>query len=70
MQIRKIIFLFLIVICCDSKAQQFHLDIQDNTGIMHQMNVYHFSSDSLIITAKTDYGRNNIEYLRRHLCKK
>ena len=34
---------------------------------MHQNNIYSFTKDSLVITAKSDYGRSNVEYLKRTL---
>jgi hypothetical protein len=63
----KYLVLILSFCCMNLHAQKFELTISDNNGLMHQLNTARFTQDSLIITAKSDYGRSNITYLNRLL---
>ncbi len=56
-----------LVFSISANAQTFTIDISDNAGLQHQTNLYHITQDSLIIKAKSDYGRSNVDYLQRKL---
>lgn len=45
------------------------IELSDNDGKMHQLNRFIFRNDSLLISARSDYGRSNVDYLRRKLTK-
>lgn len=63
-----IILLFLVFMNPISLfAQNFAVDIYDNAGLQYQYNIYHITQDSLTIKGKSDYGRSNVEYLKRKL---
>jgi hypothetical protein len=56
-----------LLISFSTSAQTFTIDIIDNAGLQHQTNLYHITQDSLVIKAKSDYGRSNVDYLQRKL---
>lgn len=56
--------------CLGLNAQQFLVELKDNTEILNQENCYRITNDSLIITARSDYGRTIVNYLARPLSKK
>ena len=65
--LRKLLFIVFVFSNCCLNAQSFMIDVQDNNGLMYQSNIYHFTQDSLVITARSDYGRSNVDYLKRSL---
>ncbi len=65
--LRKLLLLLFLISNYCLNAQSFTIEVQDNNGLMHQNNIYHFTQDSLVITARSDYGRSNVEYLKRIL---
>jgi hypothetical protein len=69
MKIILIVFILLINIQ-GLKAQQFSVEMKDNTEVLNQENCYRITNDSLIITARSDYGRTIVNYLERSLSKK
>lgn len=62
-----IILYILILNFAICEAQTFSVTITDNNGLMHQLNTFRFTSDSMIVTANSDYGRSNVDYLHRAL---
>lgn len=68
---KKIIFVFILLMnSLGLNAQQFMVEMKDNTEILNQENCYRITNDSLIITARSDYGRTIVNYLSRRLSKK
>lgn len=61
---QMVLVMFLSV---ESHAQNFSIDIEDNGGLQMQVNNYHITQDSLVIKAKSDYGRTHVDYLQRKL---
>ena len=61
------VIFFLMLISFSSHAQNFTINIDDNAGLQYQNNIYHITQDSLTIKGKSDYGRSNVEYLKRKL---
>lgn len=57
----------MLLISVPSYAQNFTIDIDDNAGLQYQNNLYHLTNDSLTIKGKSDYGRSNVDYLKRKL---
>ena len=57
----------MMLISVSASAQNFTININDNAGIQYQNNIYHITQDSLTITGKADYGRSNVDYLKRKL---
>lgn len=53
-----------------SMAQNNQIVIKDNMSQMNMEQAYRITSDSLIITGKSDYGRSNVDYLQRALTPK
>jgi hypothetical protein len=68
---KKILIIFILLInSLDLNAQQFMVELKDNTEILNQENCYRITQDSLVITARSDYGRTIVNYLARSLSKK
>ena len=65
--LRKLLFIVFVFANYFVNGQSFTIDVLDNNGLMHQNNIYHFTQDSLVITARSDYGRSNVDYLKRSL---
>ena len=65
--IRNILLIVFVSFSYSVNAQDNAIELQDNNGLMHQNNIYRFTKDSLVITAKSDYGRSNVDYLKRTL---
>lgn len=61
-----------LFLCCGnlSKAQSDTLRIEDNTATIEQLTTYILTRDSLVILARSDYGRARYDYLHRALTKK
>ncbi|MBK7966402.1 MAG: hypothetical protein IPK10_14710 [Bacteroidetes bacterium] len=51
-------------------AQTWQIIIKDNMAKMNMEQAYRITNDSLIITGKSDYGRSNVDYLKRVLTPK
>ena len=51
-------------------AQSWQIIIKDNMAKMNMEQAYRITNDSLIITGKSDYGRSNVDYLKRALTPK
>jgi hypothetical protein len=68
---KAILFLLIsLTVSLKLEAQQFVVEMKDNTEILNQENCYRITQDSLIITARSDYGRTIVNYLSRPLSKK
>ena len=48
-----------------SAQSAWQVEIKDNTARMNMDQVYKITGDSLVITGQGDYGRSNVNYLRR-----
>ena len=59
----------LVLFISIANAQTFRIELQDNQGLMQGYISYVVTNDSLVITSKSDYGRSNVEYLKRTLTK-
>ena len=57
----------MVLISISTYSQNFTIDIDDNAGLEYQNNIYHITNDSLTIKGKSDYGRSNVDYLKRKL---
>ena len=51
-------------------AQSWQIIIKDNMAKMNMEQAYRITNDSLIITGKSDYGRSNVDYMKRALTPK
>jgi hypothetical protein len=68
---KTILIVFILLVNCTILcAQQFSVELKDNTEVLNQENCYRITNDSLIITARSDYGRTIVNYLARSLSKK
>lgn len=57
----------LISVATQVIAQQWELQITDNLARMNMEQRYRITPDSLFVTGKSDYGRTEVDYLRRAL---
>ena len=57
----------MVLISISTYSQNFTINIDDNAGLQYQNNIYNITNDSLTIKGKSDYGRSNVEYLKRKL---
>lgn len=69
---KKNIFSILVFVLLTQMgvAQSWQIIIKDNMAKMNMEQAYRITNDSLIITGKSDYGRSNVDYLKRALTPK
>lgn len=68
---RNILIVFCFVLLAQmGVAQSWQIIIKDNMAKMNMEQAYRITNDSLIITGKSDYGRSNVDYLKRALTPK
>ena len=71
MKIRPVRFIPILLSVLASVAEvvsaqpAWEVEIKDNTARMNMDQVYKISADSVIITGQGDYGRSNVNYVRR-----
>lgn len=64
---RSCFFLYILffLIIPKSYCQSWEITIKDNLARMNMEQRFRITPDSLIISGKSDYGRSNVDYLRR-----
>ncbi len=65
-----VIILLFVSLAQMGVAQSWQIIIKDNMAKMNMEQAYRITNDSLIITGKSDYGRSNVDYLKRSLTPK
>jgi len=71
MSLRSCLLLLLlhipVLLYGQQKKNRFSIYISDNHNIQNEAYIYSITKDSLVITGIADYGKSNIDYLRRKL---
>ncbi len=67
---RLFFLLMLLPFIASAQSAIDTLRIEDNTATMEQMQTYILTKDSIVILARSDYGRARYDYLHRATTKK
>ncbi|MBP7168474.1 MAG: hypothetical protein KBB64_12510 [Bacteroidia bacterium] len=67
---RFLLLTFFVAASMIAPAQKMEILINDNLAKMNMGQTYRITNDSLVVTGKADYGRSNVDYLRRTLTSK
>ena len=62
-------FVFLFFLPLLTSAQKLSIYITDNRSNQFVLNKYFITDDSLVITGLADYGKSNVDYLRKKLTR-
>ena len=66
---KKLMFVFLFFLPLLTSAQKLSIYITDNRSNQFVLNKYFITDDSLVITGLADYGKSNVDYLRKKLTR-
>lgn len=66
---RKLVLILLFILPLSSSAQKLSIYITDNRSNQFVLNKYFITDDSLVITGLADYGKSNVDYLRKKITR-